>query len=83
MALKMFGRYACSIIKDIQIDERIFYLFSQNRVKNSEFLFLAGRVKFLAEYGVLFLCRTKRDETLTEAQILRELNVQVMTAGKD
>ena len=45
-------------------------------------LFL-GRTRFLAEYGVLFLCHTKRDETLTEAQILKQLNVQVMPGGKD
>ena len=44
-------------------------------------LFL-GRTRFLADYGVLFLCHTKRDETLTEAQILQELNVQVMNGGK-
>ena len=43
----------------------------------------SGRTRFLAEYGVLFLCHTKRDETLTEAQILKQLNVQVMPGGKD
>ena len=43
----------------------------------------SGRTRFLTEYGLLFICHTKTDETLTEPQIIKQLNVQVMPGGKD